>query len=250
MADNTVKLFYFDGFAVDVVVRSERTADSDVTEFEVEAGAAFADHIRARPEEISFDVVISDTPLAAAASIRGPERIAAGRNRDGLTFSQEAVAWFNGIRDAGLPVTIQGPGVIYESMAMTSLGEPREIGDEGGVRLAVAFRKVRVVSTTRTTVSIPRANGRSKAKPGTIARVAESAATTILGPFGEIGEDLSYFFDGKVVGPDLRETDGDPWAGALPAKRDDAAGRYVDTATGDPIQQLPVGSDEKPWWTR
>ena len=250
MAGGKIELFYFDGFPVDVVVRSERTAESDVTEFEVESGAAFADHIRARQEEIRFDVVVSDTPLATAASIRGPERIAAGRNRDGLTFSQEAVAWFDGIRDAGLPITIQGPGVIYESMAMTSLGEPREIGDEGGVRLAVSFRKVRVVSTTRTTVSIPRAQGRSKAKPGTIARVADAAATTILGPFGEIGDDLSYFFDGKVVGPDLRETDGDPWAGALPVKRDNASGRYVDTATGKPIQQLPVGAAEKPWWSR
>jgi hypothetical protein len=224
-------LFYFDGYAVDAVLESDDTAESDVTEFETEEGSDFTDHIRNKSREVSFTVVISNSPLSEVAAERGDPQ-------DGFSFTDEALQVFEVIRNNRQPITIQAPLKTYDKMAMSSLGEPMSVEDGDSQRFIVSFRQIVVVKSQRTTVTIPRAKPRSTfatlSAKNDLVMYAFNAKTNRVAVYNAFAKTWS------LKDPNTGKVSQIDGAGFTPMYYDQTTGRWLDNSTNKPISQLPA----------
>lgn len=174
---------------LDVSVSEQHQGDVDVTDHPVEKGFNVTDHVRAKPETITIDGFVSNTPTYF------PEKSNVRVNQDG-TFTGETIArtatqgvaftdksnrkytWetnaegdgsrgaqayktLKTIKDSGSIITISTSLRTYENMVMTSLSVPRVADNGNGLRFTASFKQIRVVNsaTDSTTRQI------TKAKP-------------------------------------------------------------------------------------
>lgn len=143
-----------DGYEIDVAVTEEHSHECEVTDHPVETGANISDHIRVRPAVVSFEGIVSDTPIGAVAIEREP----------GTTPSGDAYAMLLSLQKSARLVTIRTSLATYKSMALQSFNVPREAGNGDALRFRASFKEVLLVTNERTTVrvSTPRANGKRK----------------------------------------------------------------------------------------
>lgn len=153
-----------DGFLIDMAETEGHDFDSDVTEDEVEDGAAFTDNIKDLADVVNLQGIVTDTPIGDLLRIR--EQATASGIDEELPFlpSDEAQAKLLAIRAAKKPVIIQTSRGTFESMALTKLNLP-VTGDTGdALSFSVSFRKIRIVTNNRVTIRVaaPNLGGKSK----------------------------------------------------------------------------------------
>lgn len=150
MALTTVTI---DGFPIDVASAEDHDLQTDVTDYPVEEGGDITDHARNKPDTVTLECIVSDTPLGQLATFRGLES---------SLPSDDAYARLKAIRAAKEPVTITTSLGIYTSMMLTSLGIPRRPDNGDALRFKVTFKQVVIVTNARTTtrVAVPRAKNK------------------------------------------------------------------------------------------
>lgn len=164
---------FIDNFEVDVAVSEDHSFDSEVTEHPVELGADVADHVRARPIQVTLEGIVSDTPIGTLAERRGDRlpdvtvstRVATASSRGALLFkpSEDMFAWFQAIRDRREPVEIRTSLQTYDNMMLQSLQIPRSADTGEALRFTATFIQVIIVENQRTLVrvSVPRASDKT-----------------------------------------------------------------------------------------
>jgi len=160
-----------DALVLDASVREEHLAEVEVTDHPVEQGAAVSDHARPKPEEITIEGVVSNTPLNHFQTLRA-------ESRDGYTWqtsaavnsvrgmpgaAESAYQQLRDLRDKPRLITVVTALRTYDDMVMTSLKVPRD-GQTGDVfKFEAKFKHVRVVTVGVTVVAVK--TSVNKAKP-------------------------------------------------------------------------------------
>lgn len=153
--DDKPRTIAIDGYPIDVAISEEHKFETEVTEYPVESGSDITDHVRKKPNEVTLEGIVSDTPLAATIL----ERLASGdRVLTGLlseaTASLDALAKLMEIRDARKPVTISTSLKTFESMVLTTLTVPRANGDGRALRFHATFKEIRIITNERSTTKV------------------------------------------------------------------------------------------------
>lgn len=145
------------GYPIDLALSEDHAFESEVTEYPVESGADVSDNIRNRPLEITLEGVVSDTPIGAIA-LDPTRKLEIGAPSP----SRDAYARIIDIRAAREPVILETSLGKFESMALVSLGIPRDRATGKALKFTVKFRQIEIKKNARTTVrvAVPNADGK------------------------------------------------------------------------------------------
>lgn len=220
------------GFPMDLAVSESLSLPGEVTQFPVEVGADFSDHIRNLPEEISLECIASDTPIGEIASD-------ATRLDNGAPTplpSNDAYHKLLEIRDARRPVTIETSFGTFDNMGLESIEMSSDAAKTGGLFFTVKFKRMNLVTNRRTRARVRGAmpSGPAKAK----AKAVEAFATIngrLLWRIGQPnpGDPLRYRDNGDGTRTPLWQ-----WAIVEAVKRNVSEGvRSIAEATGLPVDR-------------
>ena len=127
---------------LDAVTSESHSFDVDVTEHPVETGSAISDHARPRPNRLTLDAVISNTPLTAAAQSNSDST----QGDDSVGRAQAAMRRFEEMRDTSELLMVVTPARIYANMVIESMTVPRDPSTGDALRFSLSFKQVRVVA--------------------------------------------------------------------------------------------------------
>jgi hypothetical protein len=137
-----------DGFIIDCLLSEQHTLDSDVPDFPVESGGTISDNIRPKPRIAAMECLITDTPLQPVFKFR----------KEGSIPTDDAYALLKSIRGDRRTVSIDTSLESLDSMALESLGIPRQAGRGDELRFTAVFKQIEIVVNRRgTRVAIPAA---------------------------------------------------------------------------------------------
>lgn len=128
-----------DTLEIDVVLSESHSADADATDHPVEQGVNITDHVRVKPETLTIEGLISNTPIPTAARAEkeqiwgdpGPAETA----RDTLTR----------LKNNGDLLTVITKLRTYTNMVITSLSFPRDSKTGNALKFSVTLKNVVVV---------------------------------------------------------------------------------------------------------
>lgn len=162
---------------LDAAISISHRAEVEVTQHPVEKGADIADHLRPKPEIVTIEGVVSNTPINVTQQTRAVEFVGTGFRAEFQTtareeqpfgvpgYAEEAYAKLRDIKDNRELVTIVTPLKTYENMALTSLEIPQDAKTGDSLRFTATFQNVRVVENKVTNLKVatdPRANKKAK----------------------------------------------------------------------------------------
>jgi hypothetical protein len=130
---------------LDARVSSTYRFSSEITEFPVESGATITDHVHLRPDEITLEGVVSDTPvneLPTYLGLRGDGEGQTSGPRTQSAFDALFVCW----RDR-LPLTVVTRYMIFDDMLIESFEVPRRPDDGEALWFSCNLKKIVTVET-------------------------------------------------------------------------------------------------------
>lgn len=156
-----------DDIELDALVSEQFSAEVDVTEHPVEKGANISDHARPRPETVTLEGVITNTPApkttdATTLRTQGDVTFKSRTESVDTEASARALSKMLALKDGGRLVDIVTGLRTYRSMLMTSLSIPRTAATGEALRFTAVFRQIRQVSSKSVTVT--RTEPKTKAK--------------------------------------------------------------------------------------
>jgi hypothetical protein len=161
-----------DQLVLDASVKEEHVCEVEVTDHPVEQGSAISDHARSKPEEITIEGVVSNTPLNHLQTRRAVT--SEGYTWD-TTASNNAVRGVPGNAEAaeialrdlrGKLVTIVTALRTYDNMTLVSLKIPRDQTTGDILRFEAKFRQIRIVTNATTVVATKVAKAKPQVKKG------------------------------------------------------------------------------------
>jgi hypothetical protein len=158
---------------LDASITESHQAEVEVTEHPVEQGANIADHTRAKPESLTLEGLISNTPLNRTQTRRLVESLGVvfeSNSAEDAVFGQPgraeaAYVTLREIKEAGQLITVVTGLRVYEDMVMTSLLVPRDARTGEALRFTASFKQIRLVknkTTTQVVAKEPKAKGKAK----------------------------------------------------------------------------------------
>lgn len=136
------------GYPIDVALKESIHYESEVTKSPLEKGADVADHVIARLPVITFDGVVSDTPIGAVANDETRLTL------NGATPSQDAYQRFVAIHEAKGTVTVECSFGKFDQMVMTALDAGKEARTAKSFSFTAVFEDIRIFENRRTTVRV------------------------------------------------------------------------------------------------
>lgn len=173
---------------LDASVSEVHTADAEITEHPVEAGANISDHIRQKPDTLTMEGLVSNTPLPAPSSDLTFRRTAGSvqfDSRSELEPARAGTAYRDllSIKESGTLVTVVTALRVYERMAIKNLSVPRDVKTGQAVRFTAQLVQVLTVESKTVTVDLVSAKKKvslgKKAAPTTPAPIR--AKSVLLG---------------------------------------------------------------------
>lgn len=162
---------------LDAAVSIQHRAEVEVTQHAVERGADITDHARPRPEVVTIEGIISNTPINHTQRTRAVEFVgrdfraefqttASGEQPFGTPgYAEEGYAKLRDMKDKGELVTVVTPLRVYEAMVITSLDIPQDARTGDALRFTATLQHVRIVENRVTQIKVatnPRANAKVK----------------------------------------------------------------------------------------
>ena len=146
-----------DGYTIDAALSVDSSLVNDVTEHPVEDGADVADHVRARPVNLTIEGIVSDTPIGTVAD-----------EREGVALpSQEAYSRLLEMSRAREPVTIQTDDRgTFENMILASLVAPVNALTGDALRFTAVFKQITLVTNSRAVVLVATPIAKAKVNKG------------------------------------------------------------------------------------
>lgn len=147
------------GYPIDLALSEEFSAETEITEYPIETGANASDHMRNLPIELTFEGIVSDTPIGAAA-------VDPTRQGEGVKPSKDAYDRLVEIRNNREPVVIECSLGKFEKMGLANLSIPRSRTTGKSLHFTVTFREMNFITNNRTTVRVAIPNGKGRANLG------------------------------------------------------------------------------------
>jgi hypothetical protein len=148
----------------DACVEEAHNSSADVTEDAVEVGAPVSDHVRQKPEELTLDIVISNSPIEQPVDqLTGQKQQATVLTFSG-NFDRVGVVHDELIRlkNEGVLLTITTSLRTYDNMVLRSINANRNARLAHTLTAQLGFKQVRIAQTqTAPAPSIPRASSRN-----------------------------------------------------------------------------------------
>lgn len=141
---------------VDVIGYEEITAEAQVTENPVEAGAPVADHIIDKPDVLELNVVVSDVPMAfknGELPSNDPFTSIVSRSATGYQF-------FKDLMRAKVPFDYQSGFELHTNMVLERVTARKDAASAGWFDGRLTLRQIRIV-TTETVTYPPRKAGKA-----------------------------------------------------------------------------------------
>lgn len=150
-----------DDILVDVAVSEEHTFENEVTSHPVETGSDVTDNSIVKPDSITLDCIISNTPLVSSGREVNDLVLLSGSPAD------EARAKLLALRKSREPITVIDSLGTWTEMVLEHLSIPRSAKTGDALAFKATFKQLVIVTNERATipVAIPRAE--SKVKRGT-----------------------------------------------------------------------------------
>lgn len=154
---------------LDASVSEQHTIGAEVTRHQVEKGSDTTDHIRALPQKVSIEGVVTNTPIAAPLSASGitasfgakdftvgGQKFTAQVLQFSEQFDRVLEVYGDLVRAAsfGALVTVTTTLHTYQNMAISNFGVPRNAGLGNALRFSIDFSEIRIVETT-TVAALP-----------------------------------------------------------------------------------------------
>lgn len=164
-----------DAIELDVLVSATHVGTNEVTEHPVESGGVIGDHIRAKPDTLTIEGVISNSPIGELQS----RRAAAAGFPDGAVrvgYAQDAYQRLLALKAAATLIAVVTPLRAYDDMAIESISVPETVQGGDALRFTMTLKHVAVVETQTTTVVARReAKGKRKTDLGNQPTVGAAA---------------------------------------------------------------------------
>lgn len=165
-----------DALELDATLSETHSSESEVTEHPVETGSNIVDHVRPKPESLTLEGIISNTPVDEKT------RTKVGKAVKGATGRAEAaLIALRRMRDEGRLVIVATRHRTYSNMVLVSLSVPRDAKLGDVVRFSATFKQVRIVSTRMTDVLVPTAKRTAKKKADLGPQATKPADTYVRG---------------------------------------------------------------------
>jgi hypothetical protein len=154
-----------DSLVLDASITESHVGEVEVTEHPVEKGAAISDHSRPRPDLLTIEGLVSNTPLnltqaQRAGAAQGTEQAIQGQPG----YAEAAYAILRDLRETGKLITVVTALRTYDNMVMVQLTVPRSAKTGEALRFTAQFKQVRVVQNKVTTITVakePKARGKT-----------------------------------------------------------------------------------------
>lgn len=142
---------------VDATPTEQHEYVNSVTDHPVEAGFNVTDHSRPEPDQVTFECLISDTPLSLDQLQRASNSGAAalGVDTDIVAvpgYSKKALDDLRQLQLSGVLCTVSTTLKTYTSMMIVSISVPRDSKTFAALRFNMTMKYVRIVQNKLTTV--------------------------------------------------------------------------------------------------
>lgn len=137
-------------YEVDAELRCSLSMPVDVTAHPVEDGADMTDHARPLPISLSIEGVVSNAPLGDLRARR--EQFIEVQGETFARPADEADAYFQALRAAREPVTVECSRGIFERMVLADYSPISSTFDE--LRFSVEFVQVEIATNDRVTLRV------------------------------------------------------------------------------------------------
>lgn len=195
---------------LDASITEMHTLANTVTDHPVEQGSNVTDHSRPEPDRVQLDCLVSNTPLSQQQQTRAIQA------QGGLTFQSTAAAptkigavdgraqtvygQLRQLRDNGILCKVVTQLRTYDSMAIESIGAPRDSKTFDALRFSIQFKQVRVVQNKLTRVAVAKdLRVGSKVKTGNQTPSTTDVETSAAAKIFDGAKDKTGFI-GKVAG--------------------------------------------------
>jgi len=196
MATSPISLLYqpfqaiIDSIVLDASLKEEHTGEVEVTDHPVEQGAAVTDHARPKPEELTIEGVVSNTPLNALQTSRAvtyegvPFTTSAASNavRGKPGNAESAYTQLLDLKEGKRLLTIVTALRTYENMLMTSLKVPRDAQTGDVLKFEAKFKSIRIVTNAVTVVATQKPKAKKPVAKGSQPTSTPAASKITYGP--------------------------------------------------------------------
>lgn len=130
---------------IDARIASTYTFSSEVTEFPVESGASITDHVHLRPDTITIEGMVTDTPvneMPAVLGLRGDSELQSTSRRRQKAFDAIFQVWKDRI-----PLTVVTEYLIFDDMVIESFEVPKSPDRGEAVWFNMTLKKINKIET-------------------------------------------------------------------------------------------------------
>lgn len=130
---------------LDARVGSSYRFSSEITQYPVESGATITDHVHLRPDEITIEGMVTDTPvneLPTVLGLRGDNQAAPAGARTQGAFDALWTVWRN-----RLPLTVVTEYLVLDDMIIESLEIPKSPDRGEAIWFTLTLKKITTVET-------------------------------------------------------------------------------------------------------
>lgn len=131
---------------LDVRISTTHSFQSTITEFPVEAGALISDHVHLRPDALTIEGFVSDSPVNVIPTAPPMLKGDLGQRED-YSRSQDAFDVLQEIRRQKKPLTVIDRFLTYEDMMIESLEIPQSRDRSTGLWFTMTLKKIQTVET-------------------------------------------------------------------------------------------------------
>lgn len=165
-------------FVMDVTMTEEHSSDIQVTEHPVESGSDVTDNARPKPDMLTVEGFISETPIGefwGRYDSNNPPVTTAGYQflnqvggdpLPGLGRAQAAFDLLRRLKDESEPIAITTQLHYYPTMLIESIRFPRDTTIGDSLKVSIKFRAVRFVTSETTQITVSSVNAQGTVKRG------------------------------------------------------------------------------------
>lgn len=168
MAEQTSLLFQtvlgkIGEIVLDASISEQHSSTSEVPEHPVEKGAAFTDHVREKPDQLTIEGLISNHPLTETQAARGKDAVGGETPTYRPGYEKEVDGRIREMKRSAQVLTVVTGLRTYEDMVIESYNVPRDSRSGEALRFTMVLRRVVVVQSKVTVLVVarePKANGK------------------------------------------------------------------------------------------
>ena len=128
----------------DASVSETHTGSAEATQFPVEEGADISDHIRRLPEELSINIITTNSPILILASVQAKPIVGFGNNK---TRAENTYEFLKAVKDDGTLVNFHTTLRNYKNMYIQTLSCTRDVTTNNIVNINLIIREIIIAIT-------------------------------------------------------------------------------------------------------